>query len=95
MALCPDERTRYGPRGTAVTTRHRAIGGYRPYSIETAFTGIWRLTERAVATFSGHLHIRYPDPVSHAAPRDLADGADVLSAFANAIDAALCLRPLD
>jgi hypothetical protein len=69
---------------------------YHPrYSIETAFTGIWRLTERAVATFSGDLYIRYPDPVSHAAPRDLADGADVLSAFANAIDAALCLRPLD
>lgn len=69
---------------------------YHPrYSIETAFTGIWRLTERAMATFSGDLYIRYPDPVLHAAPRELADGADVLTAFASAIDAALNLRPLD
>jgi hypothetical protein len=69
---------------------------YRPrYSFETAFTGIWRLTERAVATFSGDLYIRYPDPVPHATPRDLADGADVLAGFAGAIDAALGLRPLD
>ena len=69
---------------------------YRPrYSCETAFTGIWRLTERAVATFGGDLFIRYPDPVLHAQPRNLADGADVLTAFAAAIDAALSLRPLD
>jgi hypothetical protein len=69
---------------------------YHPrYSCETAFTGIWRLTERAVATFGGDLYIRYPDPVPHATPRDLADGADVLAAFAGAIDAALSLRPLD
>ena len=31
----------------------------------------------------------------HARPRELADGADVLSAFAEAIDAAFGLRPLD
>jgi asparagine synthase (glutamine-hydrolysing) len=69
---------------------------YHPrYSYETAFTGIWRLTERATATFSGELYIRYPDPVRHAAPRELADGADVLTAFASAIDTALDLRPLD
>jgi len=69
---------------------------YRPrYSCETAFTGIWRLTERAVATFSGDLYIRYPDPVLHAEPRELADGADVLAAFADAIDVALGLRLLD
>lgn len=69
---------------------------YHPrYSFETAFTGIWRLTERAVATFSNDLYIRYPDPVPHAAPRELADGADVLTAFADAIDTALALRPLD
>jgi asparagine synthase (glutamine-hydrolysing) len=69
---------------------------YHPrYSYETAFTGIWRLTERAVATFGGDLFIRYPDPVPHAAPRELADGANVLTAFARAIDAALGLRPLN
>lgn len=68
---------------------------YHPrYSCETAFTGIWRLTERAVATFGGDLYIRYPDPMPHAAPRELADGADVLAAFAAAIDATLALRPL-
>jgi hypothetical protein len=69
---------------------------YHPrYSYETAFTGIWRLTERAAATFSGDLYIRYPEPVLHAAPRELADGADVLASFAAAIDAALGLHPLD
>jgi asparagine synthase (glutamine-hydrolysing) len=69
---------------------------YHPrYSFETAFTGIWRLTERATASFNGDLYIRYPDPVLHAAPRELADGADVLTAFASAIDTALGLRPLD
>ncbi|HUN34378.1 MAG TPA: asparagine synthase [Trebonia sp.] len=69
---------------------------YHPrYSYETTFTGIWRLTERATATFSGDLYIRYPDPVLHARSRDLADGGDVLAAFAAAIDAALGLRPLD
>jgi len=69
---------------------------YHPrYSYETAFTGIWRLTERATAVFSGDLYIRYPDPVPHAAPRELAEGADVLTAFVSAIDTALDLRPLD
>lgn len=69
---------------------------YHPrYSCETAFTGIWRLTERATATFGGDLFIRYPDPVPHAGPRELADGADVLTAFGKAIDAALSLRPTD
>jgi asparagine synthase (glutamine-hydrolysing) len=69
---------------------------YHPrYSFETAFTGIWRLTERASATFSGDLYIRYADPMPHAVPRELADGADVLAAFAEAIEAALGVRPLD
>jgi asparagine synthase (glutamine-hydrolysing) len=69
---------------------------YHPrYSYETAFTGIWRLTERATATFGGDLYIRYPDPIPHARPRELADGADVLTAFTAAIDTALDLRPID
>ncbi len=39
---------------------------YHPrYSFVTAFTGIWRLTERVVATFGGDLFIRYPNPVPH------------------------------
>ena len=67
---------------------------YHPrYSCETAFTGIWRLTERAVATYGGDLFIRYPHPVLHAGPRELADGADALAALAAAIDATLDLRP--
>lgn len=69
---------------------------YHPrYSFETAFNGILRLTERASATFSGDLYIRYPDPTPHAAPRELGHGADVLAAFAETIDAALSMRPLD
>lgn len=69
---------------------------YRPrYSTETLFTGIRRLTERAVATFGGDLDIRYPEPALHAAPRELTDGADVLDAFRDAIDTALDSRPWD
>lgn len=69
---------------------------YRPrYSTETAFSGVHRLTERATATFGGDLVIRYPDPVVHAQPRDLVDGADVLAAFTTGIDTALDARPLD
>ncbi|XVQ11253.1 asparagine synthase [Spirillospora sp. CA-255316] len=69
---------------------------YRPrYATDTPFSGIHRLTERATATFGGDLVIRYPDPVVHARPRDLADGADVLAAFADGIDAALEARPLE
>ncbi|MGI5171713.1 asparagine synthase [Spirillospora sp. CA-253888] len=69
---------------------------YRPrYSTDICFAGIWRLTERAVATFGGDLVIRYPDPVPHAEPRELVDGADVLAAFTAGIDAALDARPLE
>ncbi|RBQ16464.1 asparagine synthase [Spongiactinospora rosea] len=68
---------------------------YRPrYSIDTPFTGIWRLTERATASFGGDLVITYPEPVVHAEHRDLVEGADVLAAFTAAIDAALDARPL-
>ncbi|MFF5258339.1 asparagine synthase-related protein [Actinomadura viridis] len=69
---------------------------YRPrYGAETLFKGITRLTERATATFGGDLHIRYPEPALHAAPRELAPGADVLAAFTTAIDQALDVRPID
>ncbi|WP_329521062.1 asparagine synthase [Spirillospora sp. NBC_01491] len=69
---------------------------YRPrYSTETAFKGIHRLTERATATFGGDLFIGYPDPIVHAEPRDLVDGADVLAAFLDGIDTALDARPLE
>ncbi|MFD0899083.1 asparagine synthase [Actinomadura sediminis] len=69
---------------------------YQPrYSTETAFTGIYRLTERATATFGGDLVISYPEPVVHAEPRELVDGADVLTAFVEAIDTALDARPLE
>lgn len=69
---------------------------YQPrYGSETLFTGIWRLTERATATFGGALHLHYPEPALHAVPRDLAPGADVLGALTDTIDAALDLRPLD
>lgn len=69
---------------------------YRPrYSTETPFAGICRVTERATATYGGDLFIRYPAPVTHAQPRCLAEGADVLGAFATAIDTALDARLLD
>ncbi|WP_125262303.1 asparagine synthase-related protein [Streptomyces alboflavus] len=69
---------------------------YRPrYSTETVFRGIHRLTERAAATFGGHLHIHYPEPALHGGPRELADDADVLAAFVSATDDALDMRPLD
>ncbi|MEV5829172.1 asparagine synthase [Spirillospora sp. NPDC052242] len=69
---------------------------YQPrYTAETAFSGIRRLTERATATFGGDLVITYPDPVVHAEPRELVEGADVLTAFVEGIDAALDARPLE
>lgn len=69
---------------------------YRPrYSAETVFRGVHRLTERATATFGGHLYLRYPEPALHSTPRELAPDADVLGAFVAAMDDALDLRPLD
>ncbi|WP_067452545.1 hypothetical protein [Actinomadura macra] len=73
---------------------------YRPrYSTDTPFTGIHRLTERAVATFGGDLVISYPEPIVHARHRDLAPAADqdtgVLAAFTAGIDAALDARPVE
>ncbi|WP_053801494.1 asparagine synthetase B family protein [Streptomyces rimosus] len=68
---------------------------YRPrYSTNTVFTGIHRLTERAAAHFGGALFLRYPDPALHSGPRDLADNADVLGAFVQAMDDAWDTRPL-
>ncbi|MGW4662998.1 asparagine synthase [Streptosporangium sandarakinum] len=67
---------------------------YRPrYGAETLFTGIHRLTERAVATFGGALDLHYPEPALHVRPRALAEDGDVLAAFTEAIDNALDRRP--
>ncbi|WP_131748669.1 asparagine synthase [Frankia sp. Cppng1_Ct_nod] len=69
---------------------------YRPrYGTETFFDGVHRLTERATASYGGHLHLHYPEPALHGTPRELATDADVLSAFVQAMDDALDLRPLD
>lgn len=69
---------------------------YQPrYGTETLFSGIRRLTERATATYGGALHLHYPEPALHAAPRELKPGADVLAALTETIDTALDLRPLD
>nr|WP_246260421.1 asparagine synthase [Streptomyces typhae] len=69
---------------------------YRPrYSHDTLFDGIHRLTERSTAHFGGHLYLRYPEPALHTGPRELTPGADVLGAFAQALDGALDVRPLD
>jgi asparagine synthase (glutamine-hydrolysing) len=69
---------------------------YRPrYGAETLFTGIHRLTERATAVFGGGLWIHYPEPALHSAPRAVAEDGDVLTAFAEAIDNALDVRPFD
>lgn len=67
---------------------------YRPrYSSDTLFRGVHRLTERATAHFGGHLWISYPHPALHRQPRELAPGADVLSAFVGAMDTAMDRRP--
>ncbi|MFB7496813.1 asparagine synthase-related protein [Streptomyces sp. NPDC056161] len=69
---------------------------YRPrYSTETVFQGIHRVTERATAIYGGHLCLRYPEPVLHGGPRELAADADILGAFMEAMDDALDLRPID
>ncbi|MFC4048276.1 asparagine synthase-related protein [Actinomadura syzygii] len=69
---------------------------YRPrYGCETLFSGITRLTERATAIFGGALHLHYPEPALHSAPRELAPDGDVLAALTESIDLALDLRPLE
>jgi len=69
---------------------------YQPrYGSESLFTGIRRLTERATATFGGSLYLHYPEPALHAAPRNLAPGADALAALTATIDSALDRRPID
>ncbi|MEV0036801.1 asparagine synthase-related protein [Streptomyces sp. NPDC050804] len=85
------------PFATGLSSREAArLLIYRPrYGTETLFKGIRRLTERATASFGGDLHLHYPEPALHRFPRPLADGADVLAAFTEAIDNALDLRPFD
>ncbi|MFF3754603.1 asparagine synthase-related protein [Streptomyces sp. NPDC002018] len=85
------------PFATGLSAREAArLLIYRPrYGSETLFAGIRRLTERATASFGGDLHLHYPEPALHRSPRPLADSADVLAAFAEAIDNALDMRPLD
>ncbi|MER6998472.1 hypothetical protein [Streptomyces sp. NPDC000410] len=59
-----------------LTRQHR-------YTSETLFEGVYRLTERAVATFtSSGLSIRYPEPAEHVLePRTLRSGVDPLAAL--------------
>ncbi|CAI7977076.1 Asparagine synthase [Frankia sp. Hr75.2] len=85
------------PYARVLSTREAArLLAFRPrYGSETLFEGIRRLTERATAHYGGGLYISYPEPALHRRPRALADGADVLGAFRDAIDTALDLRPLD
>ncbi|KUJ39184.1 hypothetical protein ADK46_14205 [Streptomyces rimosus subsp. rimosus] len=69
---------------------------YRPrYSTSTVFTGIHRLRERATAHFGGALFPRCPEAALHSGPRDLADDADVLGAFVQAMGDAWDTRPLE
>ncbi len=69
---------------------------YRPrYSNQTLFQGIHRLTERSTAHFGGALYLCYPTPAPHGGPRALAEDADVLTAFDQAMDDALQARPLE
>lgn len=60
----------------ALTRRHR-------YSTDTPFAGVYRLTERATATFThAGLSIAYPPPAKHLLqPRVLREGSDPIDAF--------------
>ncbi|WP_241740848.1 asparagine synthase-related protein [Streptomyces sp. L2] len=59
-----------------LTRQHR-------YTSETLFQGVYRLTERAAATFTpSGLSIHYPDPAEHVLePRTLRPGVDPLAAL--------------
>ncbi|WP_186776657.1 asparagine synthase-related protein [Streptomyces salinarius] len=59
-----------------LTRQHR-------YTSETLFEGVYRLTERAAATFTpSGLSIRYPDPAEHVLePRTLRPGVDPFAAL--------------
>ncbi len=60
------------------------MGFDQPYSRRTVFPGMWRLTERSVATWrpgQEHPEVAYPPPVPRARPGRLAPGADVAGTF--------------
>ncbi|WP_233580478.1 asparagine synthase-related protein [Streptomyces triticirhizae] len=68
--------------GIQIREAARLLGLRLRYSTETAFTGIYRLTERATAVWShGRLSFRMPDDARHSRARELAPGADVLGVY--------------
>lgn len=73
--LRPDRLT---PRAVA-----RTLSRQHRYSADTLFEGVYRLTERATATFTtAGLTILYPEPAQHVLePRTLRPGIDLVGTF--------------
>lgn len=67
------------------------------YSRRTCFRDVYRVTERATATFDGGHRISFavPEPASHSHPRTLADDADVLGAYQRMLDGVLARHTID
>lgn len=70
------------------TTRLLAL--WFRYTHRTSFTGLYRLTERATATFDGgSLTFRMPEAARHSTARELRPDADVLAAYEELLDGVL------
>lgn len=74
----------------------RMLTLWRRYSSDTAFAGVYQLTERAMATFrSGELTLTYPEAALHTRPRQLRDDADVIAAYTKTLGAAISSHVYD
>lgn len=64
-------------------------------SRETPFEGVYRLTERAEATFGGGhgLQIAYPAPALHKKPREVRSGLDVIDIYEEELERAVTAWP--
>jgi asparagine synthase (glutamine-hydrolysing) len=65
------------------------------YSRETPFEGVYRLTERAEATFGGDhgLRLAYPAPATHKKPRPVRSDLDVIGVYEEELDRAVSAWP--
>jgi asparagine synthase (glutamine-hydrolysing) len=65
------------------------------YSHETAWEGVYRLTERSTARLTHEgLRLRYPEDAKHSAPRSLSANADVIAGYEAMLEHVVTQRPV-